>query len=305
MKRYCTLKIRLEGLQERTCCYALWRCHQLRRTSTPPIANAQNATPPPLGDWSHRQLCGASAEHTKTLHKLLIIVHFDDVTNNNLFSIHCQWSSCNTSISWWFSSSAEQTIQLLINCWLLYTLTKSTTTINLFSTHFQCSSWKNSTSWWFSSSSTVWSFYRANNTTEYYRLLIITDYCKLRQYHQFQSLLHSLKIFGWQHFHLSVIQLILSSMALLQSTHYNSWSGITEPAITLTIPIPDSMSSLPQTCVNYYYNEFYNYLKLHSVKIWINYIYNFWGHNYQPRIYFQTAQTSFVHPFFKTNKYNR
>lgn len=130
MKRYCTLKIRLEGLQERTCCYALWRCHQLRRTSTPPIANAQNATPPPLGDWSHRQLCGASAEHTKTLHKLLIIVHFDDVTNNNLFSTHCQWSSCNTSTSWLFSSSAEQTIQLLINSWLLYTLTKPPTTIS-------------------------------------------------------------------------------------------------------------------------------------------------------------------------------
>lgn len=160
-----------------------------------------------------------------TLDKLLIIVHFDEVTNNNLFS-----------------------------------------------THSQCSPWKNSTSWWFSSSSTERSFCRANNTTEYYRLLIITDYCTLRQYHQFQSLLHSLKNFGWQHLHLSVIQLIVSSMALLQSTHYNYWSAITEPAITLTKPILDSTSSLPQTCANYYYNEFYNYFELHSVKIRVNYI---------------------------------
>lgn len=265
MKRYCTLKIRLEGLQERTCCYALWQCHQLRRTSTPPIANAQNATPPPLGDWSHRQLCGASAEHTKTLHKLLIIVHFDDVTNNNLFSTHCQWSSCNTSTSWLFSSSAEQTIQLLINSWLLYTLTKPPTTIssppNSNVHHGKIPPLGDSAHPRLCGAS-------VQQTINW--IIQTADYCTLRQYHQFQSLLHSLKIFGWQHLHLSEIQLIVSSMALLQSTHYNSWSAITKPAITFTKPIPDSTSSLPQTCVNYYYNEFYNYLKLYSVKIWIN-----------------------------------
>lgn len=117
-----------------------------------------------------------------TLNKLLIIIHFDEVTYNNLFS-----------------------------------------------THSQCSSWNNSTSWWFSSSLTVWSFCRANNTTEYYRLLFITDYCTLRQYHQFQSLLHSLKIFG-------------ATPSPLCDTTYRQLHG-TSPEHTLQLLISDHRTS--------------------------------------------------------------
>lgn len=137
------------------------------------------------------------------------------------------------------------------------------------------------------------------NITALNTLLILVH---LRRYHQLQPLHQSLSA--------NASPLGYKANRQLHGTspeqQYNSWwrwvmlmASISLVTLTrLTNSIPKRTCSLLHTYVNYYYKELYNYLKLHSVKIGINYII-FWVIITKPGfISEQLRQVLYIHTFF-------